>query len=50
MIVLGINLTTHDSGAVLIKDGKVLAAINEERLSRIKMDGSAPFRSIRKVL
>ncbi|MBX4195340.1 hypothetical protein KW796_00005, partial [Candidatus Parcubacteria bacterium] len=46
----GINLTTHDSGAVLIKDGKVLAAINEERLSRIKMDGSAPFRSIRKVL
>lgn len=50
MIILGINLSTHDSGAAIIKDGKILAAINEERLSRIKMDDSAPFKSIKKVL
>lgn len=50
MIILGVNLTTHDSGAAIIKDGKILAVVNEERLSRIKMDGSAPRRSIAKVL
>ncbi len=40
---------THDSGAALIKDGKVVAVINEERLSRKKIDGSYPFKSIKKV-
>lgn len=29
----------HDKGAVLIKDGKVLIGITEERLTRIKHDG-----------
>ncbi len=41
---------THDSGAALIEDGKVLAAINEERLTRKKIEGCFPFKSIHKVL
>ena len=40
---------THDSGAAIIRNGKVLAAINEERLSRKKTDGKFPFQSIKKV-
>ena len=40
---------THDSGAALIKDGKVLAAINEERLTRKKIEGCFPFKSIKMV-
>ena len=46
MIVLGIHYETHDSGAALIKDGKILCAVNEERLSRKKYDKAAPIRSI----
>ena len=34
-IYLGIS-DTHDSGVALISDGKVLFAINEERLTRKK--------------
>lgn len=50
MVVLGINLNTHDAGAALVKDGTILAAIHEERLSRIKMDGNPPVLSIAEVL
>lgn len=39
MIVLGFSVG-HDKGAVLIKDGKVLIGISQERLSRIKNDGA----------
>ena len=41
---------THDSGAAVIQDGKVIGAVNEERLSRRKIDGRYPFESIRTVL
>ncbi|MFQ5702343.1 MAG: carbamoyltransferase, partial [Acidobacteriota bacterium] len=47
MYVLGVNYYDHDSSAVLLKDGEVLCAIAEERLSRIKKDHSFPRRSIR---
>ena len=40
----------HDSGAALIQNGRILAAVNEERLSRIKTDGIYPFKSIKEVL
>lgn len=43
MISLGISVG-HDMGAVLIKDGKVLIGITEERLSRIKSDGAYQHR------
>ncbi len=36
MIVLGINAAFHDSAAVLVRDGRVVAASEEERFTRIK--------------
>ncbi|HEY3131653.1 MAG TPA: carbamoyltransferase C-terminal domain-containing protein [Acidobacteriota bacterium] len=41
---------THESGACILSDGKLLAAVSEERLSRKKNDGSYPFRAINEVL
>lgn len=37
----------HDSSACVVVDGKVVAAIAEERLTRIKNDGSFPIHAIR---
>lgn len=36
MLTLGINATFHDCSAAIVRDGKVLAAVEEERFSRIK--------------
>jgi carbamoyltransferase len=36
----------HDSGAALLQDGKVRAAVNEERLTRRKLEIAFPSRSI----
>lgn len=47
--VLGIH-DGHNAGASIVKEGKVLAAINEERLNNIKNYSGAPVRSINKVL
>src|SRR6185436_19822348 len=41
---------THESGACLVSDGRLLAAVTEERLSRKKNDGAYPFRAIAEVL
>ena len=49
MIILGIN-DNHDSGAAIIKDGKIIAAINEERLNRIKMSYGMPVLAIKELL
>lgn len=46
--ILGIH-DGHNSGAALIKDGKVLAAINEERLNNIKNYSGTPVLAIKKV-
>lgn len=45
MIILGI-WDGHDSGAAIMNDGRVLAAVNEERFSRRKLEVSFPARSI----
>ena len=37
MNVLGIHWTTHDNAAALAVDGRVVAAVEEERLSRMKL-------------
>lgn len=51
MYVLGIGqIGGQDSSAVLIKDGMIKIAIEEERLSRIKHEGGLPEKSIKKVL
>ncbi|GIV97749.1 MAG: carbamoyltransferase [Herpetosiphonaceae bacterium] len=36
MYTLGINAVYHDSAACIVKDGQVLAAVEEERFTRIK--------------
>lgn len=36
MITLGINAAFHDSSACIVKDGQLLAAVEEERFTRIK--------------
>ena len=40
----------HDTGVTLVRDGHVVAAINEERLPRKKNDGSFPRRALDTVL
>src|SRR5262245_35639789 len=42
-----VGFALHDSAAVLVKDGEVLAAIEEERLNRIKHTNCFPALSIR---
>lgn len=47
MYILGISAYYHDSAAVLVKDGRVVCAIEEERFSRIKHDNSFPSTAIK---
>ena len=49
MYVLGIN-PGHDATVALIKDEKVISAIAEERLSRIKNHFGFPYLAIEKIL
>ena len=46
MYTLGISCYYHDSAASLLKDGKVLAAVEEERFSRKKFDDGFPKMAI----
>ncbi len=46
LIIIGISCFYHDSAAALLKDGKVVAAAQEERFSRVKNDASFPSNSI----
>jgi carbamoyltransferase len=46
MYILGISCYFHDSTACLVKDGKIIAAAEEERFTRIKHDNSFPINSI----
>lgn len=50
MYILGISAYYHDSAASIIKDGKVLVAMEEERFTRIKHDNQFPFTAIRNCL
>ena len=38
---------SHDGAAVIVRDGEVIAAIEEERLNRIKHSNKFPTQSIR---
>ena len=44
--ILGISCYYHDSAAVLINNGDILSAVQEERFSRVKHDSSFPKESI----
>ena len=48
--ILGISAFFHDSAAVLLVDGKIVAAAQEERFTRIKNDASFPVSAIKFVL
>ncbi|MCP4440371.1 MAG: carbamoyltransferase [Aureispira sp.] len=46
MKILGISAYFHDSSATLIENGKILAAVQEERFTRKKNDSEFPINSI----
>lgn len=48
-VVLGLA-TMSNSAAALFKDGKLVAAVEEERLTRVKNDGAFPHHAITEVL
>ncbi len=58
MLVLGINAAYHESAAAVVRDGEVLFAVEEERLTRVKHGKVArasnpdelPWRAIRACL
>jgi carbamoyltransferase len=51
MITLGVNYTKmHDSSACIVRDGELLFAIAEERISRAKHDASFPHLAIQACL
>ncbi|MDJ0821789.1 MAG: carbamoyltransferase N-terminal domain-containing protein [Paracoccaceae bacterium] len=47
MQVLGISAFYHDSACCLLRDGKLVAAIEQEKLSRLKHDKSFPDLALR---
>ena len=48
--ILGISAFYHDSAATIIIDGKIVAAAQEERFTRIKHDSNYPFNAVNFVL
>jgi len=48
--ILGISAFYHDSAACILKDGKIIAAAQEERFTRKKHDSDYPFNAIEFVL
>ncbi len=47
MKILGISAYYHDSAAALIEDGKIIAAAQEERFTRLKNDSQFPENAIK---
>jgi carbamoyltransferase len=39
----------HEAGATIVKGGKIVAAINEERLTRVKNQDGFPEKSLKAV-
>ena len=46
MYILGISAYYHDSAAAILKDGEIIAAVQEERFSRKKHDAGFPSKAI----
>ena len=49
-IIVGINANHADSSACVIIDGKLVAAIEEERLNRIKHFSGFPIKSVQECM
>jgi carbamoyltransferase len=43
----GVGYSSHDGAAVLLRDGRIVAAVEEERLNRVKHSNFFPARAIR---
>src|SRR5258708_18885788 len=51
MLTLGINYSQmHDSSACIVRDGELVFAVAEERISRVKHDAGFPKNAIRACL
>lgn len=46
MLILGFSCHYHNSAAALVADGEIIAAVEEERLSRLKNDPRFPAQAI----
>lgn len=46
MNILGISALFHDSAAALVQDGRIVAAAQEERFTRIKHDAAFPRQAV----
>ncbi len=46
MLILGISELDNDSGAVLVRDGELIGAANEERFTRVKQQDGVPTNAI----
>ncbi len=46
MNILGISAFYHDSAAALVRDGQIVAAVQEERFTRIKHDNRFPSHAV----
>src|SRR3989344_1588307 len=47
MYILGVSCYYHDASAALLKDGKIVATVEEERFTRKKHDISFPINAIK---
>jgi carbamoyltransferase len=47
MIILGINAYHGDAAAAVVKDGKLIAAVEEERFNRVKHSAGFPSEAVR---
>ena len=47
MYILGISAYYHDSAACILKNGKIIAAAQEERFTRKKHDQNFPLNAIK---
>ncbi len=45
LLILGI-VDNHDAGAALVRDGRLVAAVGQERLDRVKSSGAFPWAAI----
>jgi carbamoyltransferase len=47
MLIVGISAFYHDSAVAVVENGKILFAVQEERLSRVKHDSGFPHRALK---
>ena len=47
MRILGLSCFYHDSAAALLEDGRIIAAAQEERFTRVKHDSAFPHQAIK---